>query len=278
LRCAPARFRPDESIPARSAGSLPAGRLPAGPGDPLDEPGWSLGSEDQAGNHHGDRPPLEVNLGRVCRQLRLPVQLSTAIGNTVMAVYKTAADRPRRTASRRATSWATWSGPSTTGACAAHPRRRPARPRPRRSHAVGAAARGPLPAPGPPGGDRVPPAGPGPSLQLAGPAGRRGLALPRVPGFEEHFWVTTDASTWYLVFLGRVGLSQATDDGTQRVDGLPSLVRAPAALVPPASLSGRRARRWSASSWQHADNPPPPSCIRSGIERTCVRVKLLLHW
>jgi hypothetical protein len=36
-------------LPARSAGSLPAGRLPAGPGDPLDEPGWSLGSEDQAG-------------------------------------------------------------------------------------------------------------------------------------------------------------------------------------------------------------------------------------
>ena len=43
-------------FPARSAGSLPAGRLPAGPGDPLDEPGWSLRSEDQAGNHHGDGP------------------------------------------------------------------------------------------------------------------------------------------------------------------------------------------------------------------------------
>jgi hypothetical protein len=54
-----------DQAPARSAGSLPAGRLPAGPGDPLDEPGWSLGSEDQAGNHGDDQTPAVVLL-RTC--------------------------------------------------------------------------------------------------------------------------------------------------------------------------------------------------------------------
>src|SRR6266508_172443 len=48
---APARFRPEWiGLPALRAGSLLAGRLRAGAGRPLDEPGWSLRSEDQAGN------------------------------------------------------------------------------------------------------------------------------------------------------------------------------------------------------------------------------------
>jgi DNA-binding HxlR family transcriptional regulator len=48
---------------------------------------------------------------------------------------------------------------------------------------------------------------------------------PEHPGFEEDLWVTTDATTLYLVFLGRIGLSAAMGDGRLRVDGPPSLVR-----------------------------------------------------
>jgi DNA-binding HxlR family transcriptional regulator len=48
---------------------------------------------------------------------------------------------------------------------------------------------------------------------------------PEHPGFEEHLWITTDTTTLYLLFLGRIGLSTAVDDGTVRVDGPPSLVR-----------------------------------------------------
>jgi DNA-binding HxlR family transcriptional regulator len=49
---------------------------------------------------------------------------------------------------------------------------------------------------------------------------------PEHPGFTEHLWITADATTLYLVFLGRIGLSAAIDDGAMRVDGPPSLVRA----------------------------------------------------
>jgi DNA-binding HxlR family transcriptional regulator len=49
---------------------------------------------------------------------------------------------------------------------------------------------------------------------------------PEHPGFEEQLWITTDAATLYLVFLGRISLSTAMDDDRLRVDGPPRLVRA----------------------------------------------------
>jgi DNA-binding HxlR family transcriptional regulator len=49
---------------------------------------------------------------------------------------------------------------------------------------------------------------------------------PEHPGFEEHLWITAEATTLYLVFLGRVGLSAAMEDGALAVDGPLSLVRA----------------------------------------------------
>jgi hypothetical protein len=91
---------------------------------------------------------------------------------------------------------------------------------------VGAAARGPGQPAAAPGGDRVPAPGRGPAHLLAGPPARRGLALPEHPGFDEHLWISTEAATLYLLFLGRISLSAAMDDSTVRVDGPPSLVRA----------------------------------------------------
>jgi DNA-binding HxlR family transcriptional regulator len=49
---------------------------------------------------------------------------------------------------------------------------------------------------------------------------------PEHPGFEENLWITTEATTLYLVFLGRISLSAAMDDARMRVDGPPRLVRA----------------------------------------------------
>jgi DNA-binding HxlR family transcriptional regulator len=49
---------------------------------------------------------------------------------------------------------------------------------------------------------------------------------PEHPGFVEDVMVTTDPATLYRVFLGRVGLQAAIDDGVVRVEGPPSLVRA----------------------------------------------------
>ena len=49
---------------------------------------------------------------------------------------------------------------------------------------------------------------------------------PEHPGFDEHLWISTEAATLYLLFLGRISLSAAMDDSTVRVDGPPSLVRA----------------------------------------------------
>jgi hypothetical protein len=48
---------------------------------------------------------------------------------------------------------------------------------------------------------------------------------PEHPGFDEHLWISTEAATLYLLFLGRISLSAAMDDSTVRVDGPPSLVR-----------------------------------------------------
>jgi DNA-binding HxlR family transcriptional regulator len=49
---------------------------------------------------------------------------------------------------------------------------------------------------------------------------------PEHPGFEENLWITAEATTLYLVFLGRISLSTAMDDEGLRVDGPPRLVRA----------------------------------------------------
>jgi DNA-binding HxlR family transcriptional regulator len=49
---------------------------------------------------------------------------------------------------------------------------------------------------------------------------------PEHPGFQEDVLVTTDPGTLYRMFLGRVGLQAAMDDGTVRADGPPSLVHA----------------------------------------------------
>ena len=49
---------------------------------------------------------------------------------------------------------------------------------------------------------------------------------PEHPGFEEDLWVTAEATTLYLLFLGRISLSAAMDDATVKVDGPPALVRA----------------------------------------------------
>jgi DNA-binding HxlR family transcriptional regulator len=49
---------------------------------------------------------------------------------------------------------------------------------------------------------------------------------PEHPGFEENLWITAEATTLYLVFLGRISLSTAMDDRGFRVDGPPRLVRA----------------------------------------------------
>jgi DNA-binding HxlR family transcriptional regulator len=49
---------------------------------------------------------------------------------------------------------------------------------------------------------------------------------PEHPGFEEHLWITAEATILYLVFLGRTTLSAAMDDGALAVDGPPSLARA----------------------------------------------------
>ena len=48
---------------------------------------------------------------------------------------------------------------------------------------------------------------------------------PEHPGFEEDLRITTDPTTLYLLFLGRLGLSATIDDAKLAVDG-PSLVRA----------------------------------------------------
>jgi hypothetical protein len=63
--------------PGASVGSLPAGRLRAGGGRPLDEPGWSLRSRDQAGTTRvawGDAavcaPPYGLGV-RISDELRL---------------------------------------------------------------------------------------------------------------------------------------------------------------------------------------------------------------
>jgi DNA-binding HxlR family transcriptional regulator len=49
---------------------------------------------------------------------------------------------------------------------------------------------------------------------------------PEYPGFEENLWITAEATSLYLVLLGRISLSTAMDDNRLRVDGPPSLVRA----------------------------------------------------
>jgi DNA-binding HxlR family transcriptional regulator len=49
---------------------------------------------------------------------------------------------------------------------------------------------------------------------------------PEHPGFEENLWITAEATTLYLPFLGRVSLSAAMDDDRLRVDGPRPLVRA----------------------------------------------------
>jgi DNA-binding HxlR family transcriptional regulator len=49
---------------------------------------------------------------------------------------------------------------------------------------------------------------------------------PEHPGFEENLWITAEATTLYLLFLGRVSLSAAMDDHRLRVDGPRPLVRA----------------------------------------------------
>lgn len=49
---------------------------------------------------------------------------------------------------------------------------------------------------------------------------------PEHPGFEENLWITAEATTLYLPFLGRVSLSAAMDDHRLRVDGPRPLVRA----------------------------------------------------
>jgi DNA-binding HxlR family transcriptional regulator len=49
---------------------------------------------------------------------------------------------------------------------------------------------------------------------------------PEHPGFEENLWITADATTLYLVFLGRISLSMAMDDDRFRIDGPPRLIRA----------------------------------------------------
>jgi hypothetical protein len=49
---------------------------------------------------------------------------------------------------------------------------------------------------------------------------------PEHPGFEEDLRITAEAATLYLLFLGRIALSEAIDDGAVAVDGPPSLVRA----------------------------------------------------
>jgi DNA-binding HxlR family transcriptional regulator len=49
---------------------------------------------------------------------------------------------------------------------------------------------------------------------------------PEHPGFEEDLRVSTDPTTLYLLFLGRMGLSATIDDAKLAVDGPPSLARA----------------------------------------------------
>jgi DNA-binding HxlR family transcriptional regulator len=49
---------------------------------------------------------------------------------------------------------------------------------------------------------------------------------PEHPGFEEDLRIIAEATTLYLLFLGRIGLSAGMDDGALAVDGPPSLVRA----------------------------------------------------
>jgi DNA-binding HxlR family transcriptional regulator len=49
---------------------------------------------------------------------------------------------------------------------------------------------------------------------------------PEHPGFEENLWITAEATTLYLLFLGRISLSSAMDDSALEVHGPPSLVRA----------------------------------------------------
>ena len=49
---------------------------------------------------------------------------------------------------------------------------------------------------------------------------------PEHPGFDEDLRITAEATTLYLLFLGRLALSEAMDDGALAVDGPPSLVRA----------------------------------------------------
>jgi hypothetical protein len=49
---------------------------------------------------------------------------------------------------------------------------------------------------------------------------------PEHPGFQEDLQVTADPAELYRLFLGQLSLTAATDDGSVRVDGPPSLVRA----------------------------------------------------
>src|SRR5215218_7968836 len=82
---------------------------------------------------------------------------------------------------------------------------------------------------------------------------------PKHPGFEEDLWVTTDATTLYLVFLGRIGLSAAMGDGRLRVDAAVA-GPVPTALVPPASLSDGPAQERGRSR---------QNSLPSGSRRTC---------
>jgi DNA-binding HxlR family transcriptional regulator len=49
---------------------------------------------------------------------------------------------------------------------------------------------------------------------------------PEHPGFQEDLQVTADPAELYRLFLGTLSLTAARDDGSVRVDGPPSLVRA----------------------------------------------------
>ena len=59
--------------------------MPAGPGDPLDEPGWSLRSKAQAGNHHGDPACEACGPGTLAAELRF-TNTGIAVANLRVAV------------------------------------------------------------------------------------------------------------------------------------------------------------------------------------------------
>jgi hypothetical protein len=84
--------------------------------------------------------------------------------------------------------------------------------------------------------------------------------VPEHPGFDEHLWITTGPTTLYLLFLGRIGLSAAIDDGAVAVDGPGP---GTATLVPAAALSGRGQAQDRGLSRQNS--------LPSGSRRTCQR-------